>query len=113
MKTIETLQTNEEEDETINITEDDELGLDTDQIDDLTVSTFGLKESSEILLETPTVPSMPQGEELPEPPSTQTVKPIIPIPTSEDYEAMWREAIDRVTAEVCFRDLQLKLKHFL
>ena len=52
-KAIETLETTPEE-EMINTEEDDELLQETDQIDDLTISTVGLEESSDIVLDIPT-----------------------------------------------------------
>ena len=101
MKAIETLETTE--DELINTGEDDELLQDTDQIDDLTVSTVGLKHSSDIVLETPSVLPMPQGAKQPYPSlstHTQAMGPVLKIPTPEDYEAMLRDTVDRQTEVV-------------
>ena len=98
MKAIETLEIHPEE-ETIDTGEDDEFE-DTDQIDDLTVSTVGLKESSDIVLETPRVLSMPHGVELPLPSSStenQVMRPVLRIPTSEDYEALMKDTILHTT----------------
>ena len=97
MKALETLESTPE-DELISTGEDEELLQDTDQLDDLTVSTVGLKESADIVLETPPTPPMPQGTEQLDPPlATQTpaVGPILKIPTPEDYEAMMRDTVDR------------------
>lgn len=112
MKAIETLETTPE-DEIINTGEDDELLQDTDQIDDLTVSTVGLKESSDFVLETPVVLQVSQGAEQPHLSSstqTQAVGPVLKIPTPEDYKAMMMGTVDRQTIEVGFRDISCFLK---
>lgn len=107
MKALETLETTPE-DEILSTGEDDEVLQDTDQMEDLTVSTFGLKESSDIVLETPEVLPIPQGTEQHPSPSTQT-RTVLKIPTSEDYEAMMRNTIDRQTTKVDFRDTSISL----
>jgi len=131
-KTIETLEETVPDDKIISTAEEDESLQATVQIKDLTVSTVGLNESSEVDLETPIVLPMPQeaeqsdqsssaqtqaGEscrntpvtleaEQPPPSSSsqsETVGPTLTIPGPKDYEAMW-DTIDRQTAAVGFRD---------
>ena len=89
MKAIETLEATAEEE-----IDDEELD-DTDPIDpvdDLTVSTAGLTESSDLVPAELSMPEQPQS--LPAVPSTSpTVRPILNMPTSEDYAAMMRDTI--------------------
>ena len=106
MKAIEMLETTQD-DETIDTEEDDELLQNTNQIDDLTISIVGiqLKESSDFVLETPDLRPMPETAEGPHPSSstqTQAVRPVLDIPTSEEYELMTREVVGQQTVEVGF-----------
>jgi hypothetical protein len=106
-KTIETLETTPEE-EMINTEEDDELLQETDQIDDLTISTVGLEESSDIVLDIPTDLQMPQGAKQPDPSlstQTQAVEPILQIPT---YDEIRRDTVNRQAIEVGFRNFNSK-----
>jgi hypothetical protein len=109
MKAIETLETTPEDD-IIDTGEDDEVLQDTDQIDDLTVSTEGLKESSDFVLEAPVVLPMPQGVEPPHLLSseTQAGRPIAEIPMPEVDDSMIRDTVNRQTVEVGFKGGFLK-----
>ena len=69
---------------------DDEELDDTDPIDpvdDLTVSTAGFTESSDL------VPANYPCQSNLSPSTSPTVRPILNMPTSEDYEAMMRDTI--------------------
>ena len=79
----------------------------TNQIDDLTISIVGvqLKESSDFVLETSDLRPMPETAEGPHPSSstqTQAVRPVLDIPTSEEYQLTTREVVGQQTVEVGF-----------
>ncbi|KAH3842585.1 hypothetical protein DPMN_116083 [Dreissena polymorpha] len=108
VKAIETLETvpDEADDESIILKEAEDSFQDADQIDDLTISTVGLKESSDAVLDISSLP-LPQVPVHPLPSSS--TKPAVeatplPIPTPEEYEAEWRnETGDSQTTEVILR----------
>ncbi|KAH3703668.1 hypothetical protein DPMN_078710 [Dreissena polymorpha] len=106
VKAIETLETvpDEADDESIILEEAEDSFQDADQIDDLTISTVGLKESSDAVLDISSLPQVPVH-----PLPSSSTKPaveatLLRIPTPEEYEAEWRnETGDSQTTEVILR----------
>lgn len=87
MKAIETLETTPK-DELINTQEDDELLQDTNQIDDSTLSTISLKESADIVLDTPVTLPMSQGAQQPHPSSVVQTQAVGPVLKSQNLRFM-------------------------
>lgn len=100
MKAIESMETTEDES---TIEDEVEAIPDTDQIDDLTVSTAGLRESADLVLEVPVLPLQHQ-DEYPHSSSTrkEPKKPKLRIPTKQEYEEMMLDTLNRPTSEVKF-----------
>lgn len=103
-KAIEDLETTQDD---IITDEDEELLQDTNQIDDLTVSNVGLTQSSDIVLEEPTIAPLPREAVQPHPlvsTETQALESVLNIPTPEVYEAIMSDTVHSQATEVGFRD---------
>ncbi|KAH3735351.1 hypothetical protein DPMN_041845 [Dreissena polymorpha] len=95
LKAIDTLETAPEEESIILEEEEEGSFQDTDQIDDLTISTVGLKESSDAVLDISSLP-LTQVPEHPVPSSsTKPAFTATPLKyfTSEEYKAMLTETV--------------------